>query len=181
MSTESQPRTKLTYRHYVCYPDDGQRHEIIDGEHYVNPAPSTYHQTVSRRLHYQLYSQIELKKRGVVIYAPVDLHATEYDVVQPDLVVVLDESMQIITPSKIKGTPQLVVEIISPSSDTNDRTLKKDLYQQIGVPEYWIVDPFEHTLEQWVLEDGGYVERPHDDEVGLTTLDDVRVKLDDVW
>ena len=181
MSIESNVRTKLTYEHYVCFPDDGQRHEIIDGEHFVNPAPSTYHQKVSRRIQFQLYSKIELKKMGEVYNAPVDLQLSDYDIVQPDLVVVLDDKMQIITPTKIKGVPQLVVEILSPSSDKNDRTLKKGLYEQSGVPEYWIVDPFEHILEQWVLEGGSYVQREHDDEVKLTIIDDVSVQLAEVW
>jgi hypothetical protein len=64
------PPAKLGYREYCCFPDDGRRHEIIDGDHYVNPAPSTYHQTVSRRLQHQLYTQIELTGRGVVYNAP---------------------------------------------------------------------------------------------------------------
>ena len=89
--------------------------------------------------------------------------------------------MQIITPTKIKGVPQLVVEILSPSSDTNDRTLKKELYERSGVPEYWIVDPFEHVLEQWVLEEGSYALRSHDDEVKLTIIDNVSVQLGEVW
>lgn len=181
MATESHTRSKLGYEHYVCFPDDGKRHEIIDGDHYVNPAPSTYHQTVSRRLLFQLYTQIELKKLGVVYNAPVDLQLSDHDIVQPDLVVVLDDSMQIITPTKIKGVPQLIVEILSPSTDVNDRTLKKRLYEQSGTSEYWIVDPLDHVLEQWVLEDGVYVERTHDADVPRTIVDDVRVNLADVW
>jgi Uma2 family endonuclease len=181
MATESNVRSKLEYKHYVCFPDDGQRHEIIDGEHFVNPAPSTYHQKVSRRIQFQLYTKIELMKLGEVIDAPVDLQLSDYDIVQPDLVVVLDAKTQIITPTKIKGVPQLVVEILSPTSDKNDRTLKKGLYERSGVPEYWIVDPFDHVLEQWVLEKGVYVQREHDDEVRLTIIDGVSVRLAEVW
>jgi Uma2 family endonuclease len=88
------------------------------------PAPSTYHQTVSGRLQYQLYTQIELKKLGVVFYAPVDVQLSEFDIVQPDLVVVL-EANRIITPSKIKGTPDLLIEILSPSSIENDQVTTK--------------------------------------------------------
>jgi Uma2 family endonuclease len=171
---------KLRYEHYVCFPDDGYRHEIIDGVHYMNPAPSTYHQTVSRRLQYQLYSAIELKKLGCVFYAPVDVHLAEYDIVQPDLVVVL-ESNRIITPSKVKGTPDLLVEILSPSTRENDVVLKRKRYEAAGVPEYWIVDPFEQTLEQLILTSGSYVAREHGDIVTLTVLPDVSVNLDEVW
>ena len=149
--------SKLGYPEYVCFPDDGKRHEIIDGDHYMNPAPSTYHQTVSRRIHFDLYQQIELNDLGVVYYAPTDLQLTDFDIVQPDLVVVLNERVQQITPTKIKCVPHLIVEIISPSNATYDRVLKKQLYERTGVPEYWVVDPAEHVVEQVLLKSGKYL------------------------
>ncbi len=170
----------LTYADYVCLPEDGKRHEIIGGAHYMNPAPSTYHQYVSRRLQFQLYSLIELKGLGSVIYAPVDVQLTENDIVQPDLVVVLTEN-RIITPSKVKGRPDHLIEILSPSSQSNDQVLKRKLYERVGVGEYWIVDPFEHQLEQLVLEQGGYVAREHGDIVTVSYLADVTVDLNSVW
>ena len=102
---------KLTYRDYVCFPDDGHRHEIIDGDHYMNPAPSTYHQAISRHLQFQLYTQIERRNLGSVIDAPVDVQLTEFDIVQSDLVVVLSGN-RIITPTKVKGVPDHLVEIL---------------------------------------------------------------------
>ena len=175
------PPAKLGYREYCCFPDDGRRHEIIDGDHYVNPAPSTYHQTVSRRLQHQLYMQIELTGQGVVYNAPVDVQLTDHDIVQPDLVVVLTSRMQMITPTKIKGVPDLLVEILSPSTASNDATLKKQLYERVGVAEYWIVDPDNHTLEQLVLTDGRYARRPEADSIPLSILEGVAVRLADVW
>ena len=175
------PPAKLGYREYCCFPDDGRRHEIIDGDHYVNPAPSTYHQTVSRRLQHQLYTQIELTGRGVVYNAPVDVQLTDHDIVQPDLVVVLTSRMQMITPTKIKGVPDLLVEILSPSTASNDATLKKQLYERVGVAEYWIVDPDNHTVEQLVLADGRYEQRPAADAIPLSILEGVAVRLADVW
>lgn len=175
------PPAKLGYREYCCFPDDGRRHEIIDGDHYVNPAPSTYHQTVSRRLQHQLYTQIELTGRGVVYDAPVDVQLTDHDIVQPDLVVVLTSRMQMITPTKIKGVPDLLVEILSPSTASNDATLKKQLYERVGVAEYWIVDPDNHTVEQLVLADGRYERRPAADAIPLSILEGVAVRLADVW
>jgi Uma2 family endonuclease len=177
---ERSPAGKLTYQHYVLFPDDGNRHEVIDGEHYRNPAPSTYHQLVSRRIQFQLYTQIELKKLGSIIDAPVDVHLGEFDEVQPDLVLVL-ETNRIITPSKVKGVPDLLVEIISPSSQENDRVLKRSRYEMFGVPEYWLVDPFDHQLIQLVLVDGGYQEVPHEDQVFLKCLPDVSINLNEVW
>jgi Uma2 family endonuclease len=175
------PPAKLGYREYCCFPDDGRRHEIIDGDHYVNPAPSTYHQTVSRRLQHQLYTQIELTGRGVVYNAPVDVQLTDHDIIQPDLVVVLTSRMQMITPTKIKGVPDLIVEILSPSTASNDATLKKQLYERVGVAEYWIVDPDNHTVEQLVLADGRYERRPAADAIPLSILEGVAVRLADVW
>jgi len=175
------PRAKLGYAEYCCYPDDGRRHEIIDGDHYVNPAPSTYHQTVSRRLQHQLYTQIELQGRGVVYNAPVDVQLTDHDIVQPDLVVVLAARTQMITPTKIKGVPDLVVEILSPSTASNDLALKRQLYERTGVAEYWIADPDNHTLTQLVLVDGRYADRPVGDEVRLSVLGGVSVRLAEVW
>jgi Uma2 family endonuclease len=175
------PPAKLGYREYCCFPDDGRRHEIIDGDHYVNPAPSTYHQTVSRRLQHQLYTQIELTGRGVVYNAPCDVQLTDYDIVQPDLAVVLTSRMQMITPTKIKGVPDLLVEILSPSTASNDATLKKQLYERVGVAEYWIVDPDNHTVEQFVLTDGRYARRPDAGLIPLSILEGVAVRLADVW
>ncbi len=181
MASDARVSGKLTYAHYVCYPDDGRRHEIIDGDHFVNPAPSTYHQTVSKRLQFHLYSQIELRGLGILFDAPVDVQLSEHDIVQPDLVVVLNEKQTIITPSKVKGIPDLIVEIISPSSLDNDRKLKRNLYQNSGVTEYWIVDPFEHTLDQLILRDGEYRLLPAADELRPTIVDGVMIRLPEVW
>ena len=86
MSTSyNEPTTKLTYDDYVLFPNDGMRHEIIHGRHYMNPAPSPRHQTVSRHIQFQLYQQIELKRHGQVFNAPIDLQLSETDVVQPDI------------------------------------------------------------------------------------------------
>jgi Uma2 family endonuclease len=181
LASPVQPPAKLGYREYCCFPDDGRRHEIIDGDHYVNPAPSTYHQTVSRRLQHQLYTQIELTCRGVVYNAPVDVQLTDHDIVQPDLVVVLTARMQMITPTKIKGVPDLIVEILSPSTASNDATLKKQLYERVGVAEYWIVDPDNHTVEQLALTDGRYARRPDTGSIPLSIVEGVAVRLADVW
>ncbi len=90
------------YAAYAAIPPDGKRHEVINGEHSVNPAPSLYHQELSRHIHFQLYTQIEIKGLGKVIDAPVDLQLSDNDIVQPDLVVVLQERNNILTPTKIQ-------------------------------------------------------------------------------
>jgi len=96
-------------------------------------------------------------------------------------VVVLNARQHILTPEKILGTPDLVVEILSLSSESQDRKLKRARYQKAGVPEYWIVDPFEHKVEQLVLRDDAYVLMPTTDVLQLTILEVVFVRLDEVW
>lgn len=172
---------KLTYEHYCGFADDGNRHEIIDGDHFAHPAPSLNHQTISRRIEFQLYSQIELNELGWVFDAPVDVQLTKYDVVQPDLIVVLKDREKILTESRIHGTPNLVIEILSPGTAQNDRTLKKQLYLKTGVPEYWIVDPKTKSIEQYVIENDAYVLQPTSEPVVLNILESVSVDTKLVW
>ncbi len=181
MSTIVHSTSKLTYADYATIPADGLRHEIIDGVHFVNAAPSTVHQHVSKRLQYQLYTKIELAGLGVMFSAPVDVQFSEFDVVQPDLVVVLNENVRKITPTKIKVAPHLVVEILSPSTSDYDRTHKKNLYEKFGVQEYWLVDPFEQSVEQWVLADGKLELAPVADPLVLSIARDVRIAKDSIW
>ena len=187
MATDASPstpvrpvRARLGYPEYCCLPDDGRRHEIIDGDHYMTPAPSTTHQTVSKRLQYQLYTQMELAGRGLVFTAPVDVQLTDHDIVQPDLVVVLEDRAGMITHTKIVGAPDLVVETLSPATAAIDTTLKKKLYERTGVGEYWIADPENLRVEQFRLEDGRYRLLPPNDPL-TAFAGGLRVRLADIW
>ncbi len=174
--------SKLDYSHYVCFPNDGQRHEIIHGEHYVNPAPSTYHQTVSRRIQFALYSLIELQQLGQVFDAPVDVQLGNYNIVQPDIVVILARHEQMVTPTKIKGIPDLIVEILSPSTMEQDQVLKRQMYETAGVPEYWIVDPFEHSIAQLIRNSNGtYDSSNHEQRIVAHVVPNVWIDLAQVW
>jgi len=170
-----------TYEDYAKLPEDGLRHEIIHGEHFVNPSPSTQHQHVSKRLQYQLYTKIELAGLGVLYDAPIDVQLSEFDIVQPDIVIILNENVRKITPTKIKVAPHLVVEILSPSTSGNDRTIKKDLYERSGVNEYWIVDPYVQQVEQWILRDGKYALETQAKVIRLSFVSDVEVDFETVW
>lgn len=174
------PRAKLGYREYCCFPDDGRRHEIIDGDHYMTPAPSTAHQTVSKRLQHQLYTQVELAGLGLVFNAPVDVQLTDHDIVQPDLVVVLKDRTRMITHTKIVGAPDLVVEILSPSTAAIDTSLKKQLYERMGVGEYWVADPENLRIDQFRLVDGVYQLVPPTDPL-TAFAGSLRVGLADIW
>lgn len=182
LNTNIQTTGKLwDYAAYAAIPNDGKRHEIIQGEHFVNPAPSLYHQQVSRRIQFQLYSEIELRELGIVADAPIDLQLSEHDIVQPDLVIVLRERNAILTPAKIKGVPNLIVEILSPSNERYDQVTKRQLYERCGVPEYWIVSPEEHTVTQLVLVDARYTEKCCTHEITMSMPPHVKVDLKRVW
>lgn len=158
MSESTGQKVKLTYREYVHFPDDGKTHEIIDGDHYMSPAPGTDHQTVSRWIQFQLFEQIEKQGTGRVYNAPTDVELTETDIVQPDIAVVAYARREIITRSRILGVPDLLVEILSPSRTAHDRELKLALYERTGVPEYWIVDPDDRSVERYRRDGGRYGE-----------------------
>jgi Uma2 family endonuclease len=181
MSTSTSDSQKFRYEHYIQFPDDGRRHEIIDGDHYVNPAPGTQHQSVSKHLQYQLYTKIELAGLGLFFSAPVDVQLSDFDIVQPDLVIVLNKSIKRITPTKIKVAPDLVVEILSPSTAGYDNSVKKQLYERSGVAEYWVVDPFEQKIDQWVLKDGKYVLQPAAVSIRLSILPDITIETEKLW
>jgi Uma2 family endonuclease len=131
----------FTYREYALLPEDGKRHELIEGEFYVTPSPNPRHQTVSRRLQQILMQQLEDTGIAQVFDAPMDVLLDDSTCVQPDLVVVRTTRAQMITDRAIEGVPDLVVEILSPAHAGNDRFLKRQLYARFGVHEYWIVDP----------------------------------------
>ena len=114
MTRISRPTIKLTYAYYVQLPDDGNIHEIIDGDHYMSPALGTDHQRISRRIQFQLMAQIEQTGIGEVFDAPTDLQLSDFDIDQPDLMVTLGEPGTYVSPTKIIGPPSLVVEILSP-------------------------------------------------------------------
>lgn len=174
--------TKLTYEDYVLLPEDGKIHEIIDGEHYMTPAPETYHQTLSRRIQFQLYEQIEERGLGLVFNAPTDVQLSETDIVQPDLLVILATRKSIISPKKVIGPPDLIIEILSEATGSKDRKLKLDLYQKAGVPEYWLVDPESQRIEVQRLTGGSYqVAGSFHDEILYPGIQGVRLDLNRVW
>lgn len=133
--------TKLTYADYELLPNDGLRHEIIDGEHYVTASPVTRHQRISRELFLAIQSYLDAHPLGEVLYAPFDVVMSFHDVVVPDLVYISKSRAHLITAKNLQGAPDLVIEILSPSTRPRDERLKRDLYERAGVEEYWLVDP----------------------------------------
>ena len=150
------PQGRWTYADYAALPDDGNRYEIIAGVLYMTPAPGTGHQSISARVVTFLVTHVEFAGLGRVFAAPVDVELAPDTVVQPDIVVVLSANLHRITPSRIIGAPDLVVEILSPGTAGYDRREKQDAYARSGVGEYWVVDPGAQTVELLTLDQGGY-------------------------
>jgi Uma2 family endonuclease len=124
------------------FPDDGLRHEIIDGAHYMTPSPNQRHQELVARLHLSLGVFLEDRPdRGRLFLSPFDVVFSFHDVVEPDLVFVAPDQFEILTARNIQGTPALVIEVLSPSTGRRDREIKRRLYDRAGVREYWLVDP----------------------------------------
>jgi Uma2 family endonuclease len=135
------PSIRLTYEDLALLPDDGLRHEIIDGEHYVTASPATRHQRISARLFMALQSFLDVHPLGEVFFAPFDVVMSSHDVVVPDLIYVSQSRAHLVTARNLQGAPDLVIEILSPSTRPRDERLKRDLYERVGVEEYWLVDP----------------------------------------
>jgi Uma2 family endonuclease len=133
---------KLTYDDFVQFPDDGKRHELIDGEHYVTPSPNLDHQRILGKLYLAIGTYLERNPIGEVFFAPLDVVMSDFDVVEPDLLYVSRErATQVLVPEHVRGVPDLVVEIASKSTRKRDETIKRSLYERTGVAEYWVVDP----------------------------------------
>ena len=142
MPTTSQRDTRLTYDDFVRIPDDGKRHELIDGVHCVTPTPVLRHQQLVGRLHLAIGNFLEVHPElGQVFLSPLDTVFSPWDVVEPDLMFVAADQLHILTEPNIQGTPTLVIEVLSPSTRKRDQQVKHALYERTGVREYWLVDP----------------------------------------
>ncbi|MYD34475.1 MAG: Uma2 family endonuclease [Acidimicrobiales bacterium] len=140
----------ITWQDVQQIPDDGNRYEAIEGSSYMTPAPTFRHQRVGHRLGKALDEVLEQPGHGVVVPAPfgVEFPATG-EGVQPDLLFVSNERRGLIANAGLTGAPDLVVEILSPSTASRDRGLKLRLYERQGVREYWIVDSDKNTVDVW--------------------------------
>jgi Uma2 family endonuclease len=151
---------KLTYDDYALIPDDGKRHEIIDGEHCVSPAPPPWHQRLIARLFRALDGFVHGRGLGEIVLSPCDVVFSRFDVVQPDLFFMAKERSGIVTEKNIQGVPDLVVEVLSKGTRRLDQTLKLRRYESFGVREYWIVDGFRKVVLVHRFVDGAFQPQP---------------------
>jgi Uma2 family endonuclease len=142
----------LTYEDYVLLPNDRNRYEILEGELTVTPAPGTKHQSASAKLFKLLSRHIDDRDLGKLFYAPIDLILDPTTILQPDLIFVFSAHQHIITERAIEGIPDLVIEILSPTTSRTDRVTKAQIYARHKVPAYWIVDPDQESIEIYLLE-----------------------------
>ena len=180
---DTKPTTKLTYEDYRKTPDD-ERWELLDGELVMAPSPTTAHQKVSRTLVRIVEDFVTQMQLGEVLNAPLDVVLSNTTVVQPDLLFVSTERQHIVTDTNIQGAPDLVVEILSPSTTSRDWRIKMDLYAQHGVHEYWIVDPEGQRV--WVMAGGDraldeVATTPRGDTLTSPTLTGFSAPLDQVF
>ncbi len=147
--------TKFTHSDLLVMPNDGKRREIVEGELFVTPSPNLQHQRVSRKIELAIAKYLEDHPIGEIFYAPLDVILSHYDVLEPDLLVVLNERRSILQ-DWVRGAPDLVVEILSPTTATIDRGPKLKAYSRHGVQECWLVDLDQKAIEVHRLGPAGY-------------------------
>lgn len=157
-SRDDKPTIKeqtFTYDDYTQMSDDGKRYELVEGAlELMTPAPTPKHQVLSSQLHNILMNSCQ--SEYIIFASPIDLILSISNVRQPDIIMVHRSKLDIITKRGIEGIPDLVAEILSPHSIKRDKHSKLRTYAQYQIPEYWIIDPANEVLEQYILSDGKY-------------------------
>ena len=178
---------KLTYDDFVLFPDDGKRHELIGGEHYVTASPNTKHQQVTIELIFLIRSWLEGHQIGRLFAAPYDIVLSQFDVVEPDLIYLSNErAAEIMTSLHLRGAPELLVEIGSPGTRQRDETIKRRLYERKGVDEYWFVDPELDVVRVYRREGERFarpveLSRESDDTLTTPLLPDLTLPLERIF
>ncbi|OIP41327.1 hypothetical protein AUJ95_03490 [Candidatus Desantisbacteria bacterium CG2_30_40_21] len=173
-----------TYEDYLTLPNDGKTYQIIGGDLFMTAAPLIYHQAISRNLAFIIWEFVKDHDIGDVFFSPIDVVFSSTNVVQPDIIYISKERLDIKKEKAIFGAPDLIIEILSPTTLQMDVLLKKVLYQRFGVREYWIVDPKEQKVDVFVLEGGKYEPKGtffHQDVVEVKMIQGLKVNLTDVF
>jgi Uma2 family endonuclease len=147
---------KWTYSELERLPEDGPQYELYDGELWEMPSPTVYHQRCASRC-YLLLLAYARETGGEAFYAPLDIVFSEHDVAQPDVMFFSAARKNLVNLNpRPRHAPDIAVEVLSPSTEHNDRGKKLEMFVRHGVPEYWLVDPSERTVEIRSLRDGDY-------------------------
>jgi len=143
----------FTYDDLLNWEEDKFRHELIEGEHFMTPSPSVYHQKISINLSWRLKDYIDANNLGIVLAAPTDVKLSDIDLLVPDIFFVRASRLHILKEKYLCEAPDLVIEILSPSTSKRDKDLKFKRYTHYGVLEYWIVDPQKQSIDVYNLEE----------------------------
>ena len=158
---------RMTYADLQRMPDDGRQYELYDGEVRVVPSPTNRHQVVLLNL-IALLLEYERQHGGRLLFAPSDVVFSKHNVIQPDILYFTEARRHLVQlDSPTRAAPDLTVEVLSPGTSANDRGRKQAMCARFGVGEYWLVDPFEETIEIFVL-DGDVAHGPPEDPVKNT-------------
>lgn len=142
-----------TIEELLALPEDGQRHELLDGEHAVTPSPAVRHQLVLANIQARLFEWLRKNKSFLMMTSPADLRPIPNTLVQPDIFVLQLNTPDIPSDWAEVGLPVLVIEILSPGTASRDRGKKRSIYQKARIPEYWIVDIDSRLVERWKPDD----------------------------
>lgn len=158
MRTMMQPEPiRLTYAEFCAVPDDGRRYELLDGVLSRRPICGRDHQATLGNLMSALHRFCRRTKVGTIHLGPLDVLLSEHDIIEPDIIFVFSDRASIITDRNIQGVPDLLVEVLSPSSIERDTRDKRNIYARCGVKNYWLVDPVARTVTELELIDLAYV------------------------
>ncbi len=177
-------RTRLTYEDFCALPDDGKRYEILDGDLYMSPSPRTLHQRATGLLYRILSEHVETHGLGEVFIAPFDVVLSKNDIVEPDVIFVSTARRPIITDDNIRGVPDLLVEVVSPTRPAMDTRDKRHVYERCRVPFYWIVDPDERRVTELRLTGDHYEtasEPRGSDSFTPQLFPDLTIELERLW
>lgn len=147
------PRTGLQV--FEMLPE-GTRCQLINDTIVISPAPIYEHQSLSRDIAFAIYRKALAHGLGEVLLAPFDVYLSSKDVFQPDIIFILEERRNIIERKGVIGAPDMVIEIVSGSTSTYDHSVKKDVYEQAGVKEYWMIHPTSKRCEGFLLKEGKF-------------------------
>lgn len=184
-TTAIQKRQNWTYDDYVTLPDDLNIYEVIDGELFMSPAPTTKHQIVSMNMERKLDNYVKKQDAGIILHAPIDVLLSPHTIVQPDIIFISKGNMSIITEKNIQGSPDLIIEILSPSTIRRDRIIKMKVYAKYHIKNLWLIDPDNQTLEVFEL-DKEMTYRlvsgiAYDEECRLSLFPDLTISLNELW
>ncbi len=176
-------KNTYTYADYAKLPE-GAPYQLIGGQLIMTPSPIPYHQEISRELEFKMLAFVEKQGLGHVYDAPLDVYFSDSDVYQPDIMFIRKERVEIIGKTKIEGAPDIVIEILSPSTAYYDLRKKFRVYEQSGVSEYWIVDPELKRIEVYENKEKKfniYMEAEGGGKISSKVLEGFSVKLDEVF